>query len=158
LYHKAIAGLGAKEVIYVILPLMVSLTSMMPSIHYLSDRPRLVVLTDIGGDPDDEQSLVRLLVYSNEFDIEGIIPQLWLNHSGRHGTLSPNSQMALVRDMIGLYGQVQENLARHADGYPAEPYLRGVLKRGMVDVPHPGDTKDIFSFIGTSRDITSAYG
>jgi hypothetical protein len=152
LYHKAIAGLGAKEVIYVILPLMVSLTSMMPSIHYLSDRPRLVVLTDIGGDPDDEQSLVRLLVYSNEFDIEGIIPQLWLNHSGRHGTLSPNSQMALVRDMIGLYGQVQENLARHADGYPAEPYLRGVLKRGMVDVPHPGKTKDIFSFVGAGKD------
>ncbi len=38
-----------------------------------SGKPRLLVLTDIGGDPDDTQSLVRLLVYSNEFDIEGLI-------------------------------------------------------------------------------------
>lgn len=37
------------------------------------DRPRLVVLTDIGGDPDDTQSLIRLLVFSNEFDIEALI-------------------------------------------------------------------------------------
>ena len=35
--------------------------------------PRVVVLTDITNEPDDEQSMVRLLVYSNEFDIEGLI-------------------------------------------------------------------------------------
>jgi hypothetical protein len=29
-------------------------------------KPRLVVLTDIGGDPDDQQSLIRLMLYSNE--------------------------------------------------------------------------------------------
>ena len=38
-----------------------------------ADRPRLLVLTDIGGDPDDQQSLVRLMVYSNEFEIEGLV-------------------------------------------------------------------------------------
>ena len=38
-----------------------------------SERPRLLVLTDIGGDPDDQQSMVRLMVYSNEFEIEGLI-------------------------------------------------------------------------------------
>ena len=36
-------------------------------------RLRLIVETDAGGDPDDEQSLVRLLLYANEWDIEGII-------------------------------------------------------------------------------------
>ena len=36
-------------------------------------RLRVIVETDAGGDPDDEQSLVRFLVYANEFDIEGII-------------------------------------------------------------------------------------
>ncbi len=36
-------------------------------------KPRLIVLTDIGGDPDDQQSMVRLLVHANEFDIEGLI-------------------------------------------------------------------------------------
>ena len=38
-----------------------------------ADKPRLVVLTDIGGDPDDQQSMIRLMVYANEFDIEGLI-------------------------------------------------------------------------------------
>ncbi len=32
-----------------------------------SSRPRLAVLTDIGGDPDDRQSMVRLMAYANEF-------------------------------------------------------------------------------------------
>jgi hypothetical protein len=34
-----------------------------------AERPRLAVLTDIGGDPDDQQSLVRLMVYANESQI-----------------------------------------------------------------------------------------
>jgi len=38
-----------------------------------SGKPRVIVLTDIGGDPDDQQSMVRFLVYANEFDVEGLI-------------------------------------------------------------------------------------
>ena len=36
-------------------------------------RPALVILTDIGGDPDDQQSLIRLLLYSNELDLRLLI-------------------------------------------------------------------------------------
>ncbi len=36
-------------------------------------KPRLLVLTDIGNEPDDQMSLVRLLLYSNELDLEGLI-------------------------------------------------------------------------------------
>ena len=36
------------------------------------EKPRLFVLTDLANEPDDEESLVRLLAYANEFDIEGI--------------------------------------------------------------------------------------
>lgn len=119
------------------------------------DKPRLLVLTDIGGDPDDEQSLVRLLMYSNEFDIEGIIPERWTNFSGRHGKLSAEGQMYLIQNMIGLYGQVRENLLKHAPNYPSEEYLRSVLKRGKSDVPHPRDTngiEDIDKIIGAGMD------
>lgn len=42
-------------------------------LHAADERTRLIIETDAGGDPDDEQSLVRLLVYANEFEIEGII-------------------------------------------------------------------------------------
>ncbi|HVK59408.1 MAG TPA: nucleoside hydrolase-like domain-containing protein, partial [Candidatus Kapabacteria bacterium] len=33
-----------------------------------AERLRVMVETDAGGDPDDEQSLVRFLLYSNEWD------------------------------------------------------------------------------------------
>ena len=33
-----------------------------------SARQRVVVLTDIANEPDDQMSLVRFLLYSNQFD------------------------------------------------------------------------------------------
>ena len=39
-----------------------------------TERFRVLVSTDIGGtDPDDNQSMAHLLMYSNEFDLEGLI-------------------------------------------------------------------------------------
>ena len=38
-----------------------------------SGHPRLVVISDIGNEPDDQMSLVRLLLYSQEIDIEALI-------------------------------------------------------------------------------------
>jgi hypothetical protein len=93
-------------------------------------KPRLLVLTDIGGDPDDQQSLVRLLVHSNEFQVEAIIPEHWSEHKQ-----TPEEQMARVRRCLAAYGQVRDNLAQHADGFPAEAHLQGVLKRGKAHVP-----------------------
>ena len=37
------------------------------------EKPRLLVLTDIGNEPDDQMSMVRLLVYANQFEIEGLV-------------------------------------------------------------------------------------
>ena len=36
-------------------------------------KPRVIVISDIGNEPDDQMSFVRLLLYSNEFDIEAMI-------------------------------------------------------------------------------------
>ena len=36
-------------------------------------KPRVLVPTDIGNEPDDQMSLTRFLLYSNEFDIEGLV-------------------------------------------------------------------------------------
>lgn len=47
-------------------------------------EPRLVVMTDIGGDPDDEQSIVRFLLYACEFDVEGLCTGFGSGH--RTGT------------------------------------------------------------------------
>ncbi len=45
-----------------------------------ANKPRVIVLTDIENEPDDAQSLVRFLTYSNQFDVEGIIAttSVWL--------------------------------------------------------------------------------
>jgi Protein of unknown function (DUF1593). len=39
----------------------------------INEKPRLFVLTDIGGDPDDQMSMVRLMTYANQLDIEGLV-------------------------------------------------------------------------------------
>ena len=98
--------------------------------------PRLLVLTDIGDDPDDEQSLVRLLVYANHFEIEGFVTELWWKdtHSGRHGPITADSQMKLLHDALDLYGQVLPKLDLHAPGYPRAEALHRVVKRGKVNI------------------------
>ncbi|HHW09813.1 MAG TPA: DUF1593 domain-containing protein [Firmicutes bacterium] len=119
-----------------------------------SRKPRLVVLTDIGGDPDDQQSLIRLLTYANEFTIEGIIPELWSGNEHARRGIDAESQMQLVREIISAYGEVQANLARHAAGYPDAGYLNSCLKRGMVNVPTSleGDPGPAEKVIGEGKD------
>jgi hypothetical protein len=37
------------------------------------EKSRVLVLTDIANEPDDQMSMVRFLVYANEYDIEGLV-------------------------------------------------------------------------------------
>ena len=50
------------------------------------DRPRIIVTTDITNEPDDQESLIRLLCYANDFDIEGLIGStgIWKLCEPRH--------------------------------------------------------------------------
>ena len=90
-------------------------------------KPRLLVLTDIGGDPDDQQSLIRLMVYSNEFEIEGLIASA----SGTPGELKEAvTKTQLIREIVAAYGRVRDSLAQHAEGFPSEEYLRSRIKSG----------------------------
>lgn len=89
-----------------------------------TDKPRLLVLTDISNEPDDEESLVRLLVYSNEYDIEGLI-------ATTSTYLRKNPREDLIRRDIASYGAVRENLTKHANGYPTADSLLAVTKSGQ---------------------------
>lgn len=91
-----------------------------------AEKPRVIVLTDISNEPDDEQSLVRYLVYSNEFDTEGIIAttSVWLRDKVR-----PD----IIRETINAYGQVRDSLLRHAPGYPTKESLLAVTKSGLPE-------------------------
>ena len=108
---------------------------------FAADRPRLCVLTDIGGDPDDQQALVRLMVYANEFEIEGLIATA----SGTPGELKQAvTRPDLIREIVAVYGKVRGNLARHAEGWPAEDQLAAQIKSGNPQRgrDHIGDGHD----------------
>ena len=44
-----------------------------------AEKPRVIVLTDIGNEPDDAMSMVRFLTYSNHWDV--------FNHRSRFGSI-----------------------------------------------------------------------
>src|SRR5690349_3810209 len=89
------------------------------------ERPRLLVLTDIGGDPDDQQSMIRLMVYANEFVIEGLVATA----SGVPGELKTNiTRPDLIREIVSAYGAVRTNLVRHAQGWPETSALLDCIK------------------------------
>ena len=91
------------------------------------ERPILVVTTDIGGDPDDQQSLTRLLVYSNAFEIRGIIA----SSSGTPGELGVDTvRDQLIRKHIHAYAGVYGMLIQHAPGYPHPDTLLKSVKKG----------------------------
>jgi hypothetical protein len=77
-------------------------------------KPRLVVLTDISpGDcePDDQESLVRLLVYADRFEIEGLIAGSGWNNSGR---AYPVSWMDVLKSTIDAYEKDVPNLMKRS--------------------------------------------
>lgn len=88
-------------------------------------KPRVIVLTDISNEPDDEESLVRFLVYANEFDVEGLIAttSVWLRS---------NPRPDLIRRQIGAYAEVVDNLRVHADGYPDADALMETVRTGQT--------------------------
>lgn len=88
-------------------------------------KPRVIILTDIGGDPDDQQSMVRFLVYANEFDVEGLIATTsgWKNKEVHPG---------IIREWVEAYGGARHNLVKHAPGYPSAQYLLSVTKAGRA--------------------------
>jgi hypothetical protein len=38
-----------------------------------NEKQRLLILADMGNEPDEVQQMVHMMMYSNEFDVEGLI-------------------------------------------------------------------------------------
>jgi hypothetical protein len=93
--------------------------------------PRVVVSTDIGGDPDDMQSMVRLLLYSNVLDIEGLIAAGYQSDPLRGDTNK-------IKEVVAAYGSVRNNLLAHEPGFPTADYLYSVIREGQRFAGLPG--------------------
>jgi len=95
-------------------------------------KPRILISTDIGGtDPDDNQSMAHLLMYSDLFTIEGLVS------SPSYGT---GSKEEIIR-MIGLYEKDLPKLQKHNQGFADPGYLRSISKQGRLGgAPYKGYT------------------
>jgi hypothetical protein len=102
-----------------------------------NQKNRVIILTDIEADPDDTQSLVRLLLYSNEIDIKALIAttSVWKKTS-----VAPESIIKIIQ----AYGKVQPNLLKHEHGFPDAESLLMIVKQGLAEygMMGVGDGKD----------------
>ena len=84
-------------------------------------KPRILVSTDIGGtDPDDNQSMIHLLMYNELFDIEGLVS------SPSYGD---GNKEEILRT-IDLYEKDLPKLKAHKQGFATPEYLRSIVKQG----------------------------
>jgi hypothetical protein len=114
--------------------LLMVLWTMNPHQIEAAERLRLLVETDAGGDPDDEQSLVRFLLYTCEWDVEGIIANRPFARDGENQN-PERTGLGIVRRLVNAYGKCWTNLVRHVSRYPSKEYLwdRTVPGYGQAD-------------------------
>lgn len=74
------------------------------------------------SDPDDVQSMVRFLLYANEFDVEGLVASA--------GTFANVARKQNLLDLLDRYARVQASLKRHDPRFPDADRLRAITWQG----------------------------
>ncbi|MBE0654508.1 MAG: DUF1593 domain-containing protein [Bacteroidales bacterium] len=90
------------------------------------EKPRVFVLTDIENEPDDAMSMVRFLVYANQFDVEGLAATTSIHQQKR---VAPER----IRQIVEAYGKVRDNLEKHEAGFPTGEFIRSVITEGLPE-------------------------
>ncbi len=113
-------------------------------------KPRTIVTTD--GEIDDVDSFIRMLLYANEFTLEGLVysSSMWHYKGDGKGTLVV-SEMDMTRqlygkksslrwpgttwmnDLLDAYASVYPTLSTHARGYPTAAHLKSMVRVGNID-------------------------
>ena len=92
------------------------------------NKERLIVLADMGNEPDEIQQMMHLLICSNEIQLEGLI-------SVTSAIIRPESPHVyrrvvhpeLFHRLIYAYAQVLPNLELHASGWHDPDYLHSIV-------------------------------
>ncbi len=104
-------------------------------------RPRIIATTD--GEIDDRCSMVRVLLYANEWDIEGIIYCSSKFHWHGHKWAG----VKWIEEDIDRYATFYDTLKTHAPGFPTPAELRektligNVSNVGEMDRDTPGSDR-----------------
>ncbi len=92
-------------------------------------KPRIVAMTDIGGDPDDQQSMVRFLLYTCDYQVEGLCTGFGHGHYQK-------TRPELIRKAVEAYGKVLPNLRKHRRDFPSHEHLLSLIKDGSNGDAH----------------------
>ena len=104
-------------------------------------RPRIIATTD--GEIDDRCSMVRFLLYANEWDIEGII----ISSSKFHWDGHKWAGVKWIDDQIDEYAKCYDTLKQHAEGFPTPKQLKSkvwvgnISNVGAMDTDTPGSDR-----------------
>lgn len=121
----AVVGLGLGLSTY--LPTAVASDTAPAAGSVQANKPhRMIVLTDIGAEVDDTESMVRLLLYSDVIDIQGLIAT---TSTWKRTSVSPE----LIQAVVGAYAKVHGNLAKHDPKYPPPEALEALVKHGRAE-------------------------
>ncbi|MFD1603967.1 DUF1593 domain-containing protein [Flavobacterium artemisiae] len=95
-------------------------------------KPRILISSDIGGtDPDDNQSFTHLFMYSEQFNIEGLVSS---------PSFGDGNKEEILR-MINLYEKDLPKLQKHQKRLLSPDYLRSITKQGRHGgAPYKGYT------------------
>lgn len=90
-------------------------------------KPRIIVTSD--GEIDDECSMVRFLLYANEWDVEGIVTSSSQYHWHGHNWAGDD----WIDPYLDAYTKVYPNLIQHSKAYPSPEYLKSITFLGNVE-------------------------
>lgn len=93
----------------------------------VNNKSRVIVTSD--GEIDDECSMIRFLLYANEWDIEGIITSSSQYHWHGHNWAGDD----WLDKYLEAYAEVYPNLLQHDEDYPSPEYLKSVALLGNVE-------------------------
>lgn len=123
--------------------------------QYFPSKPRVFIISDISNEPDDAESLIRYLLYSNEFDTKGLVActSTWMKER-----TCPHDMVKIIR----AYSQVVPNLNVHShpkNPYPSGDHLLSLVKTGpslygkaalQPDVPLSDGARLLIDVLGES--------
>jgi hypothetical protein len=112
--------------------------------------PRTIVTTD--GEIDDVDTFIRMLLYANEYKVEGLVysSSMW-HYKGDGKSTLYTSEMPMTKEMYGkktdlrwagehwiqdllaAYKKVYPNLSKNAKKFPTPEYLLSLVKVGNID-------------------------
>jgi hypothetical protein len=90
-------------------------------------KPRVIVTSD--GEIDDECSMVRFLLYANEWNIEGVVTSSSQYHWHGHNWAGDD----WLVPYLNAYEEVYPNLRLHNKEYPTPEYLKSIAFLGNVE-------------------------